>query len=193
MTSDTVAWLDQDAEHRFGVREMRLSEVAIRIDYFHNATDEHLLLIGVDRALLPSRAAWLKFYENDYTLPVEKRANYSLIWEVDDVVVGFSTVDRIEYGNEAFMHLHILQGHHRRRGMGTEFVKRSVAMYCSKLDLRRIYCQPNAFNVAPNRTLQNAGFRYVFTKEMTPSSINFKQPVTRWVFERNWLPDQMTT
>jgi hypothetical protein len=31
--------------------------------------------------------------------------------------------------------------------------------------------------------LQRAGFRYVFTKELVPSPINFPQPVTRWVMD----------
>lgn len=52
------------------VREMELSEVGIRIDYFHDATDEHLRTLGVDRALLPSRTAWRRFYETDYARPV---------------------------------------------------------------------------------------------------------------------------
>jgi hypothetical protein len=38
--------------------------------------------------------------------------------------------------------------------------------------------------------LQRAGFRYVFTKEMQPSMLNFPQPITRWVLERPGLTDQ---
>ena len=34
------------------------------------------------------------------------------------------------------------------------------------------------------KTMQRVGFRYVFTKEMQPSIINFPQPITRWVLER---------
>lgn len=62
------------------VREMELSEVGIRIDCFHDATDEHLRTLGVDRALLPSRTAWRRFYETDYARPVFERENYSLVW-----------------------------------------------------------------------------------------------------------------
>jgi RimJ/RimL family protein N-acetyltransferase len=185
--AEAIDWLDQHTERRFRVREMRLSEAIIRIEYFHNASEAHLERIGVDRALLPSHSAWLAFYEEDYSLPLEMRSNYSLVWEIDEVVVGFSTVDNLEYGKQAFMHLHIVHGSHRGRGVGTQFVKRSVLMYLSTLKLRRIYCQPNAYNVAPNRTLQSAGFRYEFTKDMAPSAINFRQPVTRWVFEKGWL------
>jgi len=50
-------------------------------------------------------------------------------------------------------------------------------IYFEVLELERLYCQPNAFNVAPNRTCQRAGFRYAFTKQMTPSPI--KLPSTR--------------
>ena len=52
------------------------------------------------------------------------------------------------------------------------------------LELRRLYCEPNAFNVAPNRTLQRAGFTYLFSHEAAPSSINFMQVTTRWVLDR---------
>jgi len=37
-------------EMRLTIREMRLSEVSIRIDYFHDATDEYLRVLGVDGA-----------------------------------------------------------------------------------------------------------------------------------------------
>lgn len=55
---------------RLTVREMQLAEVGIRIDYFHEASDEHLERLGVDRALLPTREAWLAFYEEDFARPV---------------------------------------------------------------------------------------------------------------------------
>jgi RimJ/RimL family protein N-acetyltransferase len=166
------------------VRPLRLEEVDVRIDYFHDASDEYLRQLGVDRALLPSRAAWRATYEEDFARPLAERETYNLAWELDARIVGLSSVDNFEVGGEAFMHLHIVDEPDRRGGLGTEFVRLSVAEYFRALDLRRLYCQPNAFNVAPNRTLQAVGFRYVFTKEMRPSTINFPQPITRWVLER---------
>ena len=56
--------------------------------------------------------------------------------------------------------------------------------YFSTLALDRLYCQPNAFNVAPNRTLQKAGFRYVQTFIDQPHPMNFRQALTQWVLER---------
>jgi RimJ/RimL family protein N-acetyltransferase len=168
---------------RLTVREMRLDEVALRIDYFHDASDQHLLRLGVDRARLPSKEAWQTDYEADCQRPLPARVNYSIVWERDHQVVGFSTTDKIRFGVDAFMHLHILDARNRQAGMGAEFVKLSAATYFDVLELRRLYCQPNAFNIAPNRSLQRAGFRYEFTHEDAPSEINFLQPVTRWVLD----------
>jgi RimJ/RimL family protein N-acetyltransferase len=165
------------------VRAMRLSEVGIRSDYFHDSSDDHLRTLGVDRELLPSRAAWRESYEADYGRPIQDRESYLLAWELDAQIVGFSSTDQIAFGEQAFMHLHILETHHRRTGIGTQFVRQSAAIYFQVLELQRLYCQPNAFNVAPNRTCQRAGLRYVFTKQMIPSPINFPQAVTRWVLD----------
>ena len=46
------------------------------------------------------------------------------------------------------------------------------------------FCEPNAFNVAPNRTLQKAGFKYLKTHMTVPGPFNYHQAVTRWVIER---------
>jgi RimJ/RimL family protein N-acetyltransferase len=169
---------------RCRVRELLLSEVDIRIDYFHDASDQHLLNLGVDRALLPSRQAWRDLYAADYARPIEAREQYTLAWEVDERIIGFSSADQITHGEQAFMHLHIVDPADRHEGLGTELVKLSAQAYFLALDLRRLYCQPNAFNVAPNRTLQRAGFRYLSTEELQPSAINFRQAVTRWVLDR---------
>ena len=166
------------------VRPMRLEEVDVRIDYFHDASDEYLAHLGVDRALLPGREEWRAHYERDFARPLAERDTYNLAWELDGRLVGFSSVDHIEFGAEAFMHLHIVEVPLRHSGLGTEFVRLSVDHYFDALLLQRLFCQPNAFNLAPNRTLQRAGFSYVFTAEMQPSSINFPQPITRWVLER---------
>lgn len=163
---------------------MTLSDVDIRINYFHDASDEHLRLLGINRALLPTRQAWRTFYEEDDERPIEERHNYSLVWELDGQPVGFSSTDRITFGDEAFMHLHVLEPSNRRGGLGTEFVTQSAATYFRDLELKRLFCEPHAFNVAPNRTLQRAGFSYLFTHEATPSSINVPQITTRWILRR---------
>ena len=65
-----------------------------------------------------------------------------------------------------------------------EGVRRSVDIYFQQLKLKRLFCEPNAFNVPPNRTLQKAGFKYLKTHMTVPGPLNFHQAVTRWVMER---------
>ena len=170
---------------RLVVREMQLAEVEIRINYFHDSTDEHLVTVGVDRALLPSKEAWRSSYAADHELPLEEREGLSLIWELDGRPVGFSSTDRIVFGEEAFMHLHIVSPELRHQGFGSLFVKESARNYFRMLQLERLYCEPNAFNTAPNRTVQRAGFHYLFTHEAKPGPINFHQVTTRWVLDRS--------
>jgi RimJ/RimL family protein N-acetyltransferase len=169
---------------KLAVREMRLAEVRIRIDYFHDASDPYLRMLGVDRARLPTPEAWRSFYDEDYARPRQQRESYSVVWELDGLIVGFSSTDHIVFGQEAFMHLHILEPTRRQQGLGAEFVKLSADAYFRALKLDRLYCEPNAFNTAPNRALQRAGFRYQFTHEARPSPINFTQVTTRWVIDR---------
>ncbi len=164
---------------------MEEADVGLRIDYFHGSSDEHLRTMGVDRALLPNPPDWRASFAADLARPIEQRELYALVWELDGRPAGFSAADHITFGEEAFMHLHVLDPDQRRRGLGTAFVTRSVAVYFEVLELERLYCEPNALNVAPNRTLQRAGFRYLFTHETTPGPLNFAQPVTRWVLDRD--------
>jgi len=165
------------------VRPMRPDEVGFAVDYFHNATAEHLELMGVDPSRLPAADLWRKTLEEQLRRPAPERANYLVIWLADDRPVGFSTVNKIVFGDHAFMHLHVVAPDDRAKGIGAECVKRSIPIYFRELELKRLFCEPNAFNVAPNRTLQHAGFRYVKTHMTVPGPINYHQAVARWVVE----------
>ena len=171
-------------ESGLSVREMRLDEVHVRIDYFHDAPDDYLAVLGVDRALLPSRHDWAEAFRADLERPLAERSGLGLVWLLDESIVGFSTADRIVFGERAHMHLHIIDTERRRRGQGAQFVRLSAAEYFRTLELRQLFCEPHAFNVAPNRTLQRAGFRYLLSHECTPGPINFPQVTTRWVMDR---------
>ena len=166
------------------VREMQLEEVGAVIDYFHNATPEHLELLGVDPTRLPTKAQWKQLYERDYSQPREQRKSLLVLWQLDGKSLGFSSADKIKYGEEAYMHLHVFDSQSRRAGHGAVCVRQSVDIYFRTLELKRLLCEPNAFNAAPNRTLQKSGFRYVKTHMTVPGPLNFHQAVTQWVVER---------
>jgi RimJ/RimL family protein N-acetyltransferase len=169
------------------VREMLLGEVGLVIDYFHSATAEHLETLGVDPTRLPSRTQWKQLYEVDFAQPIEMRRGLLVLWQLEGKPFGFSTVDKIEYGKQAFMHLHVIDPNNRNGGHGEACVRKSAEIYFSLLKLEQLYCEPNAFNVAPNRTLQKAGFRYVKTHKTVPGPLNYHQAVTQWVLPKSKL------
>jgi RimJ/RimL family protein N-acetyltransferase len=166
------------------VREMTGSEIDLIIDYFRNSTPEHLETLGVDPSRLPPPENWRERFRLEYTRPIEQRATIFVIWLAGDRPIGFSTSDKIRYGEQANMHLHVTDPERRNQGLGAECVRRSVDLYFERLKLKRLFCEPNAFNVAPNRALQKAGFTYLKTHMTVPGPLNFHQPVTRWVIER---------
>ena len=150
------------------IREMTLDEVGLVIDYFHDSTPEHLEMLELDPTRLPTRRDWRARYVAEHGKPVRDRSTLLVIWELDGVTVGFSTADKIAYGEQAHMHLHIVDPQRRRSGIGAECVRKTAELYFNELELKRLFCEPNAFNVAPNRTLQSAGFRYVKTVQDRP-------------------------
>ena len=166
------------------VREMMDSEVDLIIDYFQRSTPEHLEILGVDPSRLPPVDGWRDRLRRECTLPADQRATVLVIWLSDGHPVGFSTSDKIRYGEQANMHLHVTEPERRHQGIGVECVRRSVDLYFERLKLKRLFCEPNAFNVAPNRTLQKAGFKYLKTHRTVPGPLNYHQAVTRWVIER---------
>lgn len=166
------------------VRDLTLEEIDMPIDYFLEASNSDLIRMGVDQGRLPGKADWQQRFEGDLALPIRQRERHVVVWERDAVPVGFSTTNKIVFGVEAYMHLHILDPGNRRRGMGAEFVKLSAQRFFALFDLERLYCEPNAFNVAPHRTVQSAGFRFVSTQETLPGDINYFQTTNRWVLDR---------
>ena len=108
-----------------------------------------------------------------------------MAWLLDGAAVGFSSCDKIVYGERANMHLHVLDPTRRAQGIGAVCVRQGLRIYFDRLRLKRLYCEPNAFNTAPNRTLQRAGFKFLKTHRTVPGPLNFHQAVNRWVIEEH--------
>jgi RimJ/RimL family protein N-acetyltransferase len=165
-------------------REMTVAETDLVIDYFHSSTPEYLETLGVDPSRMPSRESWRERLAHEFARPDKQRSAIVVIWLSDERPIGFSSSDKITYGEQANMHLHVTDPERRNRGVGAECMRRTVDIYFERLKLKRLFCEPNAFNVAPNRTLQKAGFKYLKTHMTVPGPLNFHQAVTRWVIER---------
>ena len=156
------------------------------IDYFHGASDDLLLRMGVDRAKLPARASWFEHVWRDQQLAENdaRRDRFFLAWLLDGVLIGHSSINQIQWGEQACAHLHMWRSDVRRKGVGTELFRRSITTYFERFDLQRIIVEPHADNPPPNRVVEKLGFTFVKRYRTIPGPVNFEQDVNRYEMDR---------
>ncbi len=165
-------------------RELERRDVERIADYWANASRDLLLAMGVEPAKLPPRSEFVAMLEHQLDLPLEERRAYGTIWEVDGEPVGHCNVNRIVFGREAYMHLHLWQEGRRHGGLGPQLIRCSLPWFFERLKLEELYCEPYALNPAPNRALEKAGFDFIQEYTTIPGAINFVQRVKRWHVNR---------
>lgn len=170
--------------NNLNVREATAKDIPALADYWHLAEPDFLIHMGVDLTKLPPRDNFVTMLSQQFSLPINKRQSYALIWEVNNQAVGHGNVNKIHFGNEATMHLHIWKGSLRQQGLGTRLVKESLPFYFNALKLKTLICEPYALNEAPNKTLKKIGFTFVKKYQTIPGAINFEQEVNRWEMTR---------
>jgi RimJ/RimL family protein N-acetyltransferase len=167
-------------QHKLSVREINKNDIEHIVTYWMTSSREHLEGMGVDLSKLPSGEEWVKMLSRQIELPYEEKQSYCIIWEVDGKPSGHSNINKIIFGEEAYMHLHIWNTGTRQKGTGSEFVKMTLPYFFSNYDLKNLYCEPYALNPAPNKTLEALGFEFIKKYTTIPGSINFEQEVNRW-------------
>lgn len=162
------------------VREATLQDYPSIINYFLEAPVPFLRQMGADERKLPSYTNWLTLLTENHALRLEEKRFYYLIWELEGEAIGHSNINKIKFGEEAYMHLHLWENTSRQKGLGTLFVKKSLPHFFETFQLKRLCCEPYALNPAPNKTLENVGFSFIKQYETTPGWINFPQLVNNW-------------
>lgn len=188
-TAHTFPTLEQTSEGAvLAVREMTLDDVDLRIDYFLAADPEFLRWMGVDPALLPSRAQWWQQYADDQALPRAERRLLGLVLELDGRPVGFSNLGLLDDEPSALVHFHLVDPALRSRGLGTMYLRLATRSYFAGLAFEHLYYEPNAFNTPSNRLAQAAGYHFLYTHLTTPGPIHLvDQSMTRWQIRRSDL------
>lgn len=160
------------------------TEIPSIIRYWTASDPAHLEGMGVDLDKVPSAASLTSMLEGQVALPDAEKQSLATIWWVDGEAIGHCNVNRIEYGQEAYMHLHIWHPSRRRRGVGRQLVALSLPYFFDRLQLQTLWCEPFAHNPAPNATLPMLGFQFENEYVTVPGSLNFEQPVKRWRLTR---------
>jgi RimJ/RimL family protein N-acetyltransferase len=168
------------SEPTLSIRELRTSDIDSITDYWLTSDQAYLERMGVDTTKMPTREEWRDMLAAQLNTPLKEKKSYALIWEVDGQAIGHSNINKIIFGQEAYMHLHIWHPQIRNKGYGVQLIRLSLPYYFNNYQLQTLYCEPYVLNPAPNRTLDRAGFRTVKEYVTTPGWINFEQPVRLW-------------
>ena len=166
----------------FYVRELIEEDIPHIVNYWSTRTDDNLILMGCDVSKVRN------FNYSDYTsmviaqmaLPYDQRTAYFTVWTVDGQAVGHSNMGKIQFGEEGTMHLHVWDASNRQRGIGQEMVMQSLALYFKNFKLKRVICEPNSLNPAPNKTLKRIGFEYIKDYQPEPGIFNFPHIQSRY-------------
>lgn len=166
------------------VREIQLTDIEKIVDYFVNADTEFLRGMGADKRKLPKREEWIEKLEFELNKPYAEKEFYYVIWLLDNLPIGHSNINKIEFGKDATMHLHLWKNDKRKNGLGFDFLRLTIPYYFKNFKLEKLICEPYSENVAPNKVLKKLGFELVQTYKTTPGWINFYQRVNRYELKK---------
>jgi RimJ/RimL family protein N-acetyltransferase len=171
--------IDESDKMKLSVRKMMENDIKQIVEYFTKATPEFLLGMGVDPNKLPSKEKWIGILQRDLWKDNNEQENYYMIWLMSENSIGHSKINKIKYGNEAYMHLHIWRKELRQRGIGLQLLTETIPHYFRNFKLQKLYCEPYSFNPAANKTLVKVGFEFIKKYKTTPGWITFPRTVTK--------------
>ncbi len=168
--------------NNLSIRHWELDDIESIISYFHNASNDYLINLGADPKKIPNRVKWKNSLIIEYQKPIKKTKYYYTIWEYNNQAIGHCNINKIVFGKEAYMHLHIWNPNPKLRdkGLGESLLKMSIESFFDKFQLKELYCEPRAANKAPHKVLSKVGFKYLKTCEIVPGPINYLQEVKRY-------------
>lgn len=161
------------------------------VDYFLNASDEFILSLGADPNLLPTRTKWLAYLQDQLDKANPNKEIFYTIWLVNGKAIGHCNINKIIFGQEGYMHLHLWKKTNRQSGFGMKLVRESLKIFFDTFQLNRVFCEPYALNEAPNRCLKKVGFEFLKTYETKPGPINFIQKVNRYQMRREFFETEI--
>ena len=164
---------------------MKESDINLVVDYFINAEPGFLKGMGADKNKLPERSEWITKLTEDLYEPIKEKQFYYVIWQIEDEPFGHSNINRIKYGKNATMHLHIWSRNRRQSGIGLKLLQQTIPYYFENFELEKLICEPYALNPAPTKVLQKVGFEFVRAYDTTPGVICFYQTVNRYEMSRD--------
>jgi len=117
------------------VRELQESDIELIANYWLGADQVFLQGMGVDTTKMPARNEWKEMLTDQINTPPDQKKSYCIIWQVAGKPVGHCNVNKIIFGQEAYMHLHLWQPDVRNKGYGVPFIKLTLPYFFQNLKL----------------------------------------------------------
>lgn len=127
-----------DNGKRRSVREIQPTDIDSITDYWLNSDADYLRAMGADINKLPNRDDWRQMLSTQIAQAYPEKQSYAIIWELDDQPIGHSNVNKIVFGEEAYMHLHLWRPEHRNGGNGLAFLSMAIPYFFKNLQLKRL-------------------------------------------------------
>lgn len=169
---------------KLSIKEIEENEIVYISNYWLKSNKVFLESMGVNVKKLPSEIDFTTMLSEQIKKPTEEKNSYCLLWLLDGKPVGHSNTNPTQYGDHAYMHLHIWDKEHRRKGYGIQFLRLTIARFFEVLKINTLYSQPYSKNPAPNKTLEKLGFQLVEETITVPGSINYLQQVKKWALKK---------
>ena len=162
------------------VREIQVEDIKLICNYWLYSDAEFLRNLGVDLKKVPSQDEFTALLTEQLSQNYKEKKSYCLVWLIDGVPSGHSNINKIKFGEEAYLHLHLWNKDIRNKGMGTIFISLTLPYYYQNMKLKTLYSEPYSLNPAPHNVLRKTGFQFEKEYVTTPGWINFEQPVKLW-------------
>ncbi|MEH6761960.1 MAG: GNAT family protein [Maribacter arcticus] len=155
----------------FSIREATQVDLIQITNYFTSKPNEYWLNMGVDPNKLPNKIKLLHILQEEFDKPIEDKQLFHIIWFVDGTAVGHSNINKIKYGQEAEIHLHLWDHENTKNGVGIPMLKLSIKRYFELFKLSKLFCEPYAKNIAPNIIIPKLGFEFMHA--VRPNSVDW--------------------
>ncbi|WP_157067914.1 hypothetical protein [Desulfosarcina cetonica] len=114
---------------RLRIRAVSETDIERISDYFLKSDPDFLIHIGIDPKKVPFKIEFVSALMNEIKSRPEEKTSCHLIWELNDISIGHSNINKIMFSSNACLHLHIWEPEQRNIGNGTLLVKDSISYF----------------------------------------------------------------
>lgn len=160
-----------EKQPKLSVVDVREDHLPYIVRYWSGGDPLFWEAMGLVPARIPPAEKMIEDFRLMMRTPDREKKVCSLVWELNGVPIGYTTLKRIEFGIRADVHLHMWETKARGKGYGVELMRRSLRAFFSRFELPFILCEPLATNPAPNAVMRKLGATFLGVVHTVPSEL----------------------